>query len=423
MDVSMRFERGPYGEIMVFPMAANTAVVLHALDVLQNSTIPSIFPVYYREQLGCMELCINCTGHIPIRDVNVQIGLNLEQKKSSVAAFLHGIHDAEDHFLNAGSLVMDANYVFFDVKSNNLKWCFLPIRERDETETEYSGCISPDKLEILLMDTFFCDALTEGDRNQIVCLLKDGRDQDFLQFLDSYANDLHTTFSSSPQAKRTGTYLRVQLAAMISTLVLCMYLSGHAPVFPETYVWTSWYAIVFIVFLVANVLLTTAGNACSTSLKKDGAPAATAFLTQKEILFPSGRIANMKCDPGETGSMFAPVFLTRMQDPTLKADRVATEMPKRAVIWVDDFLIGRDKALCDLFLDHSSISDRHARILHRSPLYYLMDLGSKSGTFIGHRRLYSFEETPLKDGDEIGCGNIKFLFNRNVSGANNKGKE
>ena len=85
----------------------------------------------------------------------------------------------------------------------------------------------------------------------------------------------------------------------------------------------------------------------------------------------------------------------------------------RSLIWTDDFLIGRDQILCDLFLDDPSISDRHARIIRRGVLFLIMDLGSSDGTFIGSRRLYSHEESPLADGDILTMGKLKFLFNQN----------
>jgi pSer/pThr/pTyr-binding forkhead associated (FHA) protein len=103
--------------------------------------------------------------------------------------------------------------------------------------------------------------------------------------------------------------------------------------------------------------------------------------------------------------MPSPAFLTLHSDQHAK-----NQIQKNAVVWVDDFLIGSDRVLCDLYLDDRSVSDRHARIIHRESLFFLMDVGSQEGTCIGRRRLYSFEESPLKNGDTVSFGKIVYLF-------------
>jgi len=49
----------------------------------------------------------------------------------------------------------------------------------------------------------------------------------------------------------------------------------------------------------------------------------------------------------------------------------------RAYILVDEFLVGRDDALCDLPLPASSVGRRHARITRREGSFFITDLGSK----------------------------------------------
>ena len=132
-------------------------------------------------------------------------------------------------------------------------------------------------------------------------------------------------------------------------------------------------------------------------------------LSRKEMYFPSCREMVKKFSTNSPSSQFSPAFLTQQITQSAKDSK-----PLRAVVWVDDFLIGRDKSLCDFFLDHPSVSDRHARILHREPVYYLVDLGSAAGTWIGSSRLYSFEENPLSDGDIFICGDFRFVFNHTL---------
>lgn len=68
-------------------------------------------------------------------------------------------------------------------------------------------------------------------------------------------------------------------------------------------------------------------------------------------------------------------------------------------------IFGRNKQLCDVRLDHPSISRQHAAVLHGSSGNpYLMDLGSSHGSSINHKKLVENKREPLKDGDVIKFG-------------------
>lgn len=68
---------------------------------------------------------------------------------------------------------------------------------------------------------------------------------------------------------------------------------------------------------------------------------------------------------------------------------------------------GRD---CDIVLDDSTVSARHAE-LHRDEhtRYTLIDLGSFNGIYLNRHPMHRAE---LADGDEIWIGKSRFLFRR-----------
>jgi DNA-binding winged helix-turn-helix (wHTH) protein len=74
-----------------------------------------------------------------------------------------------------------------------------------------------------------------------------------------------------------------------------------------------------------------------------------------------------------------------------------------------DNIIGRDPR-CEVWVDHSGVSRRHARIrIERGtdrPL--LTDLESTNGTFVGGKRVA--DVTPLADGDVIKVGSVTLKF-------------
>ncbi|MCI0515394.1 FHA domain-containing protein [candidate division KSB1 bacterium] len=54
------------------------------------------------------------------------------------------------------------------------------------------------------------------------------------------------------------------------------------------------------------------------------------------------------------------------------------------------------------------VSRQHARILRAGLKYYLQDLNSVNATFINEKQLTPFIFVPLRDGDEIRLGKLKF---------------
>uniref|UniRef100_A0A6V1P0Z9 FHA domain-containing protein n=1 Tax=Heterosigma akashiwo TaxID=2829 RepID=A0A6V1P0Z9_HETAK len=78
------------------------------------------------------------------------------------------------------------------------------------------------------------------------------------------------------------------------------------------------------------------------------------------------------------------------------------------------YLLGRNPTVCDVILDHASISRKHAAILyHVSGCAYIVDLGAAHGTFLGSKRLRPFKPRLLKSGRLIrfGASTRYYVFN------------
>ena len=71
----------------------------------------------------------------------------------------------------------------------------------------------------------------------------------------------------------------------------------------------------------------------------------------------------------------------------------------------DKFLIGRAKE-CALRAGSEAISRRHCAIIRREAAYTVRDLGSRNGTHVNDEKITA--EVPLKDGDELRVGPLKF---------------
>lgn len=71
------------------------------------------------------------------------------------------------------------------------------------------------------------------------------------------------------------------------------------------------------------------------------------------------------------------------------------------------FSIGR-KSSSTLILNAASVSRRHSEIIFHHQEPFILDKGSRNGTFVNGSRIK--EETRLKEGDIIGFGKVEFIL-------------
>lgn len=69
-------------------------------------------------------------------------------------------------------------------------------------------------------------------------------------------------------------------------------------------------------------------------------------------------------------------------------------------------LIGRRRD-CDIVIDDPTVSRHHAELVVRDDQWFVVDGGSLNGTYVNRAAV---ESAPLRDGDEIWIGKMRFTF-------------
>lgn len=86
-----------------------------------------------------------------------------------------------------------------------------------------------------------------------------------------------------------------------------------------------------------------------------------------------------------------------------------------------NLVFGRKPDMCDIVLDHPTISRRHAAILHKGETgeMYMMDLGSAQGTSVNQKPVKANEVILLAQGDKVQFGQSTrtFTLEMNLKGA------
>lgn len=85
---------------------------------------------------------------------------------------------------------------------------------------------------------------------------------------------------------------------------------------------------------------------------------------------------------------------------------------RRFKIDKDNISIGRDAKTCDFLLRFDSrVGRKHAVLTYKDHKYFILDLGSKNGTYINKIKLKGEQE--LKDGDEVKIADTELIFKIN----------
>ncbi len=111
---------------------------------------------------------------------------------------------------------------------------------------------------------------------------------------------------------------------------------------------------------------------------------------------------------------------TNLAKPTISSNQDAclvfiyptgTDIGKRYLLTEKTLVLGRD-ADCEIWIDDTAVSRRHARLEMHSEGFYAEDLGSTNGTFINDRPI---KRALLRDGDYLRVGRCIYRF---LSGGN-----
>jgi len=393
-------ERGPHGTVAVMTIKSEKEVVPHALSALRSRSLRNCLPIYLRELFGQTQLCADCTGMIPISDPKApDIFVTETQKIHEIANWLESVVDVLDLALDPSGLSLFAEDVWIDSGSGRIFFTYLPLRNEFGT-----GCIlsSMDSfsLEKLLMSHFFRPTIPDTIRHKLTDAVEKGEESLFLKAVSELRETRPDVKQKRPYVSPLTQVLLTIIFTMLITLVMIRGIAPNRSDTGEIRKWAVPYVLIFGGITVSalvrfrNIPDPKPEKECAVSKRK----------TETSLFFPK---SDSMGSEGSTPFHFPlhPGFLCEENEYGKK-----TESKRRGVIWTDDFLIGSDRILCDFVLDHPSVSHKHARIVFRQGIFYLTDLGSDCGSFIGHRKLYTFEENPLTDNDIIRIGEIRFRF-------------
>lgn len=83
---------------------------------------------------------------------------------------------------------------------------------------------------------------------------------------------------------------------------------------------------------------------------------------------------------------------------------------RKALLWEAEYIVGRDPAICDLWLEENWVGRLHARLERRGGHWLIKDFSSRNGTYVNGRRLRGEEVLLLPRQCELRFGHSRFKF-------------
>lgn len=106
-------------------------------------------------------------------------------------------------------------------------------------------------------------------------------------------------------------------------------------------------------------------------------------------------------------------FETEILSDIKKGHKIINEKTGEVIyINKNSYKIGRQEEINDYKLDRKTVGRYHAEIIQDDENAFILDLGSKNGTFLNNKRLLPYTEYKLCDNDIFNIADVKFIYKK-----------
>ncbi len=397
----MHVERGPYGQVIIKKIYNYDDIITYAYKRLERGDVCGLLPIYVRNHMNRLELCIDCTGKVALTEIEPEDFVLDRAGRQKIANFIRCILDIQNIYLDFKGLILRQKYIFIDIKTNDFFWSYCPLYSYLEETVSDDNWL--EKFESLLLSDFFQNVFSEFYRLKLMEFIKFHEIAELENLLNAYVAEVDAP--SQIKLSYSKLLIAVQCLAFLLTIFVTLIVVQRKGLNISYLSLRSGFIGVFLIMLIGNIAhLVKKKQQVHVKSQDINSESKQVYMRN---LFPSS-YKPLENKPCSHLNLLHPAYLEFFDAAALPS----SISRGRAFILNNDFLIGRDSILCDLSLDSPTICDQHARILCREGNYFLRDLGSPSGLKINEKRLYTHEEAPLMSGDKIEIGNLQAIFTK-----------
>lgn len=314
------------------------------------------------------------------------------------------ILSSQDYLLNKNNYIVNIDYIFLDTRDLSVKMLYVPVENdlREDIMTEMRLLIKNLIIEYgLKKDTSLVELLnfiTIKDSN-IIKLDEFLNNMTIDENREKASEDLNT--EDVKPKKKGKIYYPGNLTIIVSQLiVLVVIIVLFAALSNKTLVINITGAILFLDLIFGLMVMFKKINLQGISKKNSKIPSSKEpeDLTNNSNSSKQAKAEESLCETDILEETLN--YLTFTQDGIVE----------RIDITKDEFIFGRLRGEVDYTFKSPTVGKIHAKIKNIEGKCFLIDLQSRNGTYINGIKLISNQPYELKDNDEVGFANLKFIF-------------
>ena len=388
----MVVKKGPYGSFLTRRIDRDEKIYNYALEVLQNDTVSQFLPVYLNSDY-VNEVAFEFSGMIPIDEYCYQYqNSNSKNSKASITArkkrriavgnlFL-SISRCPDLLLPLSAICLDTTTTFTDVKGEKISICYIPTEQENYKEMNLDS-IGVNLLEKFLSHVFFDGILSDDETSSLLFSFKENDEEMLRKICKDIINDEITKDIKSP-----GLLLPLSITSAIFALPSLLLTS-----FFTFFVFLTISLITFLIYII----LVNKKRSQRLSEKRE-----ETSKERKKVLFSDNEFESTNNHKEANDYSFTYAIL--------KSVIPINSSELSFAIYTSITTIGSDRFLSDLFIDDTSLSTLHAKIILDDRGFYICDVSKDNTTYINNMRLKPQEWYQLKSGQTVRFGNFDFDF-------------
>ncbi len=378
----------------IIHLESENEICLHALSILQTDHLSCFLPIVPTED--SRSYLINTDDCAPLSSLSFRDRIFVRRHiRSLISDFFLNIISSMDYSMSPQGILYTQDQLYFNRHKKVLSCVYLPLHSTLQgKQVRLSG------IEEAWLDELFRIPLENkwisSQRLEMLYTFFRNDDEDGARYFVTHSIWKRPSFMSS-HMKRSICYWFILL-----------FLYTFFSVYAEQYFRGMFMGQLPFLLLLVSTILVIASLLWSEKKRHHANKMHNIEKSQRrkmrnaQILFPEND--SLLVDASTYEFTENPVQLTDISVAPV------CERTQSFTIWTKGFTVGLDSDCCDLAIDHTSVSLKHAFFGTDNYGFFVEDLHSHQGTFVNRTRIAPNEKYYLTDGDIIGIGKKEFIL-------------
>ena len=370
----MQIRKGPFGHFAIEKIRTDASLFEYAAEILQNNN-----DIYLPMFIDSEELSYDFSGLVSIDDYvdhnNLGSNTNLFLRKKALGGLLLSVISNLNILMMPSCLLLESKFVFTDKTGSILRFCYLPYSSYCQNGL-LSDC-NEKNWETFLHHDFFSNVVDKETIEAILCSIKENDEKKLTDIAHSILSSPTRSYSTRP----FGLLLCGLALAIISLLSLIIKDTGVSLVLAfGSLIDVTWFVLYHRTIKLKQLRI---HNNEKTNRRK-------------QMLF------DVIDDDNEDDKS---IHFAKLQSKKTYDGQML-----QFGIYADNVTIGSDRFIADIFIEDDTISNLHAKIKRIDRSYFLEDYSIDNQSYIDNRRINSYTQYEIKNGQSITLGRLEFNF-------------